>query len=1282
MRRQLLVFSLISLMLFSAFSVVFARGTPVKVGTKVSEKNIDLALTQPEVVKVGNYDWLKMPDCSYISTPGHPMLPIKSVVVKLPLNSNVTQIVAKIENVSLTEDYFIMPVLTPVQVGSTEPLNMSSPDQRIYGREELYPNEWYVYRIGNGLDPESNRRVQYVSFYFYPLRYLPTDRKVLLAQSVSFIITYTEPIEEPAAQESLKNLIISSDTLEPYANQLATYKNSTGISSRVVNLTWVYKNYGGIDRPEQIRNCIKGFVAAYGITYVTIFGDADQVPVRSVFVNDTEAGEPYVPTDLYYSDLDGTWDDNNDGIYADQRYDDVDGIPDVYVGRIPPSLTSYAQIAVDKIVGYQQQFNASESWTRRVVLAAGTGSGDGFSNPFGIAFPYLKNYTANININQDIVRLYEAYGNLSGNSMSSEINKGALFVNFAGHGDPGMWLFYWVIPGLMWNGYGSPEVQGLTNGFKLPVVTTMSCSTARFDDQECIGERFVLQPDGGAIAYFGATRIAYGWNDQWITTGLMGEIDWRIYQNFYEGWTRLGQMWGQTAKEYVQNHIWNYSSASRYDVKTLMEFVLLGDPTLRVYNPAFPETLNVPKEYPTIQSAINAAYDGDTVFVSSGTYYENVVVNKTISLLGENRDTTIIDDDSTWYVVEFQDVSDAQISNFTIQNGEDGICLYQTTNITISQNLIQNVRGSGILVMDSANALMKDNEIANNGRGVGSNGFVTDCVFAENNITGNSWGGLSGEDGFWLENSIIGNNIMYNQYFGICLYDYHAMGRSNSIVGNNISCNEGGILLYCSCQNNTISRNNISGNTGWGISLSSGPSNNSISGNTITDNWNGILMSTGLATCSKNSVVGNNIEANGGYGILLQEAIDNSLSGNNMTNNLYGVSLSALGWSETGSEGNIICENNIVGNSVYGIEVLNSSNNLIFHNNFLGLQSVSSQNSTNMWDNGYPAGGNYWSDYVDVDSFRGPDQDVEGSDGIWDHAYFIGVNNTDYYPLINPWVQQKTLAVRGMDNRIYYQCQSGEGWQNWMVLTGSTVDSPAVAMLGNQLHFVVRGSDGTSLWTGYLTNPTDSSSFSGWTPLSGATSSAPTLTSNGTVLCLVVRGIDNSIYYRYYSSGYSWGAWHAVPSGTTCDSPAAEMLGNDLHIVVRGMDQSSIWDTIVRYDGIVVRNWRPVFGATSSKLVLASSGGNNLYLVVRGMDSAIYYRNYTASTDSWRDWTSMPGATCDGPGATVVRNRLCVIVRGIDGNSLWCGDVDLEASNFLGWTSVSGATPSAPTLAS
>jgi rhodanese-related sulfurtransferase/cytochrome oxidase Cu insertion factor (SCO1/SenC/PrrC family) len=283
------------------------------------------------------------------------------------------------------------------------------------------------------------------------------------------------------------------------------------------------------------------------------------------------------------------------------------------------------------------------------------------------------------------------------------------------------------------------------------------------------------------------------------------------------------------------------------------------------------------------------------------------------------------------------------------------------------------------------------------------------------------------------------------------------------------------------------------------------------------------------------------------------------------------------------------------------------------------------------------------------------------------------------------------LVVQGLDDSIYYRSWNSTGLQDWNVLPGSTVNGPAAAMLSGNvtggngtMHFVVQGSDGSSLWYGNMSmnvNSTNYKTFSAWTLLDGATPSAPTLTSNGTVLCLVVRGEDNRIYYRCYSGG-SWGSWFVVPTGATPDSPAAAMLGNNLHIVVRGMDGSSLWDIIVGCDGTVVRNWMLLSGATPSKPVMTSAQAlNESYVVVEGLDNRIYYMNYTASGDSWGIWNALPGATIDGPGANEAGNLLNIAVRGMDGNSLWLGYTDEGTNTFSGWSSPSGATTSPPTLA-
>jgi parallel beta-helix repeat protein len=108
-----------------------------------------------------------------------------------------------------------------------------------------------------------------------------------------------------------------------------------------------------------------------------------------------------------------------------------------------------------------------------------------------------------------------------------------------------------------------------------------------------------------------------------------------------------------------------------------------------------------------------------------------------------------------------------------------------------------------------------------------------------------------------------------------------------------------------------------------------------------------------------------------------------------ITNFRYGIYLE-------GSSNISICGNGVA-NNVYGVWLNSSSDNSIYHTNFVNnTQQVVSFSSINMWDNGYPSGGNYWSYYSGVDS---------NQDGIGDTPYVIDANNNDSYPLMGPWTR-------------------------------------------------------------------------------------------------------------------------------------------------------------------------------------------------------------------------------------------------------------------------------------
>jgi parallel beta-helix repeat protein len=238
-----------------------------------------------------------------------------------------------------------------------------------------------------------------------------------------------------------------------------------------------------------------------------------------------------------------------------------------------------------------------------------------------------------------------------------------------------------------------------------------------------------------------------------------------------------------------------------------------------------------PGNYTMIQSAIDNASTGDTVFVYSGTYYENVVVNKIIDLIGEYKNTTIIDGGGSGSVI-FVSSDEVNISGFTVQNSspswfDSGIKLDYSNDNTIMDNIISN-NNVGIVLSFSSNNIVTGNIASNNVYGIYLVTSSNNNIMG-NNVTSNNYYGI------WLDNS--GNNIiMCNNALNNNRGIYLISSSNNKITGNNANLNNwDGINLFHSSINK-ITGNNAS-NNGYGISLYSS-SNNIIIGNDANlNNW-------------------------------------------------------------------------------------------------------------------------------------------------------------------------------------------------------------------------------------------------------------------------------------------------------------------------------------------------------------------------------------------------------------------------------------------------------------
>jgi parallel beta-helix repeat protein len=436
----------------------------------------------------------------------------------------------------------------------------------------------------------------------------------------------------------------------------------------------------------------------------------------------------------------------------------------------------------------------------------------------------------------------------------------------------------------------------------------------------------------------------------------------------------------------------------------LIPILLMGSLTLLLELPSAysiePIIRIVPQDYATIQAAIDASSPGDTILVKAGTYYENITINKTVSLAGEDVTNTIIDGGGVTILA-----SNVQVSGLTIRNAGEGIVLvgeylsynYTSliTNCSISQNHITNVTyGIDIQEHSSGNYVtMNQIDASYMGICIHSGAYLREDLLSSattdnNTIYGNVIHGKSEGSGIYSDGGL-GNNISANEI-------------SNFSIG--ISLEVGNPSVYISSQN-TISNNRIVNNT-YGIEVY-GADFNSIIENEISSNSLAGILLTGVDQrqygqyFSENNVIyANNITASGD-GIRFEAASLNTIEKNHITNNAFGISLDVVEdhfydppmyWS---SHSNTIIENDVIGNQA-GIEFRNSSGNSIYHNKIIrNLLQIHTTNSTNTWDNGYPSGGNYWSDYIGLDG---------NGDGVGDKPYVIDSNNRDHYPLMGAQV--------------------------------------------------------------------------------------------------------------------------------------------------------------------------------------------------------------------------------------------------------------------------------------
>jgi hypothetical protein len=297
-------------------------------------------------------------------------------------------------------------------------------DEVLYNSESYYPSEWYNFRIGCGLNSE-NQIVTHIVIHFYPVRYSPSEDKVLKAGNAIIEIEYDNTNSDPIPKTSEYDLvIIAPSEFSEEINRLIDHKNSYGIETTLKTIEDIYNEYEGRDKPEEVKYFIKDAIENLGIKYVLLIGGLKSifygnprenrnygakdwhVPVRyNNFYDHPEHPllassiyDPGVISDLYYADiykeggLFNDWDPNGDGIIAAWGMENVendtglDMFPDVSLGRLACRNEREVRTVVDKIINYEKT-QCDPTWFKRAIMI----SGDGFLDQEDLDFIWDTN---------------------------------------------------------------------------------------------------------------------------------------------------------------------------------------------------------------------------------------------------------------------------------------------------------------------------------------------------------------------------------------------------------------------------------------------------------------------------------------------------------------------------------------------------------------------------------------------------------------------------------------------------------------------------------------------------------------------------------------------------------------------------------------------------------------------------------------------------------------------------------------------------------------------------
>jgi len=320
-----------------------------------------------------------------------------------------------------------------------------------------------------------------------------------------------QPSTTPSLEGSdVDYVIITNDSLAATFQTLADWKTAKGVPTVVRTTEWIDANYKhGADQAETIRNFIIDAYQDWGVTYVLLGGDTDEIPVR--LGHSTYLGAKDLPADMYFGCLDGDWNADHDRYFGETvNIDQTDLYPEVYTGRLPAVSNATAAAMIAKIESYETPVDPSYTGTAlllaEVLFPIDWTSGQPVTQDGADIAEYL--YLLAFNTPSiTTMKYYENYVPHPGSfpedapTVISALNQGYDQVNDTGHG----YRFNMSV------GDGSivnSDADALTNTNRYSNVFLLNCTAVAFT-YFCLGEHFLLNPNGGAVSVIGAAESVY-----------------------------------------------------------------------------------------------------------------------------------------------------------------------------------------------------------------------------------------------------------------------------------------------------------------------------------------------------------------------------------------------------------------------------------------------------------------------------------------------------------------------------------------------------------------------------------------------------------------------------------------------------------------------------------------------------------------------------------------------------------------------------------------------------